>query len=147
MRIRYIGFQFCVIAVSVISDSVILVSVISDSYLVISDSLYLIPLYQNLLYQIHCGPVIMFIIFHHAGQLSYTMRLSGRLDCKCATEEFQLVPRFSFNMAIQRVRSSEMACLCNVTTLPFYAMTHSLRHSDLVLSLCCVRFIHPHDAH
>ena len=36
MRIR---FQFCVITVSVISDSVILVSIISDSYLVISDSL------------------------------------------------------------------------------------------------------------
>ena len=57
MRIRYIRFQFCVITVSVISDSVILVSIISDSYLVISDSLYLIPLYQNPLYQIHCGPI------------------------------------------------------------------------------------------
>ena len=55
MRIRYIRFQFCVITVSVISDSVILVSIISDSYLVISDLLYLILLYQNLLYQIHCG--------------------------------------------------------------------------------------------
>ena len=55
IRIRYINIQFCVISVSVISDSVILVSIISDSYLVISDSLYLIPLYQNLLYQIHCG--------------------------------------------------------------------------------------------
>ena len=39
MRIRYIRFQFWVITVSVISDSVILVSIISDSYLVISDSL------------------------------------------------------------------------------------------------------------
>ena len=68
-------------------------------------------------------------------------------DCKCASEEFQLVPRVSFNMTILRVRSSEMACLCNVATLPFYAMTHSLRHSDLVRILCCVRFIHPHDAH
>ena len=52
MRICYIRFQFCVITVSVISDSVISVSIISDSYLVISDSLYLIPLYQ-----IHCGPI------------------------------------------------------------------------------------------
>ena len=55
MRIRYIRFQFWVITVSVISDTVILVYIISDSYLVISDSLYLIPLYQNPLYQIHCG--------------------------------------------------------------------------------------------
>ena len=51
MSICYIRFQFCVITVSVISDSIILVSIISDSYLVISDSLYLIPLYQNLFYQ------------------------------------------------------------------------------------------------
>ena len=48
-------FQFHVITFSVISDSVISSSVISNSNLVISNLLYLIPLYQNLLYQIHCG--------------------------------------------------------------------------------------------
>ena len=55
VRIRYIRFLFCVITVAVISNSVMLVSIISDSYLVISDMLYLIPLYQDPLYQIHCG--------------------------------------------------------------------------------------------
>ena len=55
-------FQFHVITFSVISDSVISSSVISNSNLVISNLLYLIPLYQNLLYQIHCGPLEQFFI-------------------------------------------------------------------------------------